>query len=300
MYVRCIAALLMSCCMGSAIAGEPGEDERTRVLAETDYARVVGRADAADLADRVAALIDDAVPRIARIVGTDDLRPVLAFVYPDRALFREAVDLPPQSTIVGLATFPSGVIHIDGTGLLSSIRKVVPHEVGHVMIARAVGPALSELPIWINEGIAEYVAGERAAQVDPVALRAIGRGAALKLADLDPTFRARSQQSGLAYAQSASLVHFLVEERGEAVIAALLMAFRQVQDFDAALSQAAGLRLGELESEWRASVSRRWRWHLLFQSPVLPFTLMLLLFLIGFARYLVQRRRRQELPEQDW
>ncbi len=298
LYVRSLAMLLMFTCAAHGAAGGPAGEEQTRVLAETKYARVIGEPSAASLAHRAAAVIDRAVPRIAPIIGTTDLRPVVAVVYPDRKAFREAVDSPPQSTVVGLATFPSGIIHIDGTGLLSSIERIVPHEVGHVMIARAVGPALPDLPIWVNEGIAEYVAGERAAQVDPVSLRAIGRGSALKLADLDSTFRARSRQSSLAYAQSASLVNFLVDEHGEQVIVVLLVALRRTRDFDAALGEATGLRLEELEAEWRGSIGKRWRWHLLFQSPVLPFTLMLLLFLVGLARYILQRRRRQEMPEQ--
>jgi hypothetical protein len=276
-------------------------DERApRLLHQTTYAIVMGDIQAQELAARVGMEIDAAAPRIASIVGTGDLRPVRAYVYRDRDAFRQAVGVPRESTLVGIAILPSGVIHIDGTGLLASIQKVVPHEVGHVMIARAVGPALPQLPLWLNEGIAEYVAGQRAAQVDPVALRAVGRGDALRLADLDPAFRRRDASAALAYAQSASLVNFLVAERGERVIADLLAALRASRDFDSALQQATGFTSPELESAWRSSVARRWRWLLLFRSGSLVLTLMLVLFLVGFVRYLRERRRRQEMPEQDW
>ena len=276
-------------------------DERApRLLNQTTYAIVMGDIQAQELAVRVGMVIDAAAPRIAGVVGTGDLRPVRAYVYRDRDAFRQAVGVPRESTLVGLATLPQGVIHIDGTGLLASIQKVVPHEVGHVMISRAVGPGLSQLPLWLNEGIAEYVAGQRAAQVDPVALRAVGRGAALGLADLDPAFRRRDADTALAYAQSASLVNFLVAERGERVIADLLAALRESRNFDSALQQATGFTPPELESAWRSSVARRWRWPLFVDSGSLVLTLMLVLFLIGLVRYLRERRRRQEMPEQDW
>ena len=56
----------------------------------------------------------------------------------------------------------------------------------------------------------------------------------------------------------------------------------------------------ELEKAWSRSVSRRFRWPLLLGSPALPFTLMLLLFLLALVRFLMERRRRQEMAEQDW
>ena len=291
-----LAGLILSL---PARAATPSE-QPPRLLRQTAHAQVIGRPEAEALAARVAAAADEAVPRIAPLVGASDLSPVRAYVYSDRHSFLQAANLPRRSTIAGLATFPDEVIRIDGTGLLASIEKVVPHEVGHVLVARALGPALSALPRWTNEGIAEYVAGERASQVDPLALRAIGRGSALDVAELDAAFRSGGERSALAYAESASLVNFLVAERGESVIADLLRALRQTRSFDAALQQAAGLPLPELESAWRSSLARRWRWPLLFQSGAPILALMVLLFLVGLIRHLLRRRRRQEMSGQDW
>ncbi len=267
---------------------------------ETEYARVSGGPEARAVIGRVARAIDEAVPRIAPLVGTADLSPVVARVYLHRDRFREATGAPRGSGIVGLASLPSGVIHIDGTGVLASIEKVVPHEVGHVMVARALGPALPALPAWLSEGVAEYVAGERAAQVDPVALRAVGRGAALDLNELDDAIAARGREAGIAYAEAASIVNFLVDRRGEGVIADLLAGLRRTGDFETSLEQATGFTLAELESTWRRSVSRRWRWPLLLTSPAPILGLMLLLFLIGVVRFYVAKRRRQEMHGRDW
>ncbi|MCJ7821934.1 MAG: peptidase MA family metallohydrolase, partial [Armatimonadetes bacterium] len=254
-------ALLLTLGFLSCPARAAAPEDATRVLSRTAYAQVLGHPDAQGVAGRVAAAVDEAVPRIAPLVGAQDLRPVQAYVYDDRERFRRATGLPRQSTITGIATFPDEVIHIDGTGLLASIEKIVPHEVGHVMIGRALGPAVFALPHWANEGIAEYVAGERAAQVDPVALQAIGRGSAFDLRNLDEAIRAGGERAGgeragLAYAQSASLVNFLVAERREPVIADLLAALRERGDFESALQQSAGFSLPELESAWRGSLSR--------------------------------------------
>src|SRR5574340_1274087 len=51
------------------------------------YSEVSGEAKARPTAQRVAALIDEAVPRIAPLVGATDLRPVRAVIYLDRGRF---------------------------------------------------------------------------------------------------------------------------------------------------------------------------------------------------------------------
>ena len=273
---------------------------RLPVLATTRYALVAGAPGGADTARRVADLIDEAAPRIAPLVGTDDLSPVPAIIYLDRREFLAATGMPPRAAVVGLAVFPAGVIHVDSTGALASIERVVPHEVGHVLVGRAVGPAYAALPTWLNEGIAEYVAGERAAQVDPVTLRAVGRGDIIPLSELDAAFRSGGGRGRLAYVEAASIVNFLVSARGETIIASLLGSLRETRDFEVTLEQETGWQLGALEKAWHRSVSRRFRWPLLLSSPALPFLLMLLLFIVGLVRFLLERRRRQEMAEQDW
>jgi len=292
--------LILGLLSAPVLAGEPPDEQSPRLLLHSAYALIAGRPDADQLAYEVAAIIDECAPRIASVVGATDLRPIPTAIYRDRSAFISATGMPPRSRVVGIATFPAGVIHIDGTDLLASIEKVVPHEIGHVMVARALGPALPALPTWLNEGMAEYVAGETAAQVDPVWVQAVGRGLSLDIAELDDAINDRGDEAGLAYAESASIVNFLVAERGESVIADLLRSLAQTRDFETSLQAVTGWTINELESTWRQAVVRRWRWPLLFQSPVVVYGAMVALFLIGLIRYLRERRRRQEMLEQEW
>ena len=270
------------------------------LLARTHYAEVRGDPKAGNAGARAAELIDEAVPRLAPLVGTSDLNPISARVYLDRATFAKGAGIPQNAPIVGIATFPSGIIHIDATDMLESIERIVPHEVAHVLIARCLGPSLDALPTWLNEGIAEYAAGTAASQVDPVALQAVGRGEAIPLASLDASFHLDNTAQPLAYAEAASLVNFMVAKRGPSVIRDLLGAVRSRHDFPSSLMHVTGWNMEELESGWRQSVSRRWRWYLFFYSQAPILGLMVLLFVIGYLRYRYDRRRRQEMPDTDW
>lgn len=288
-------ALLAALLAGSIITGNADQ-----LTVRGRYAEVTGDVEARQTALRVASLVDQAVSRIAPLVGARDLRPVRAIIYLDRGRFLAATQMPPRAPVVGLATFPSEIIYIDGTGLLTSIERIVPHEVAHVMVARSLGPAASSLPTWANEGIAEYAAGENSSQVDPVTLRAIGQGRFIPLIDLDAAFRDKGDTSSLAYAEAASIVNTLVTSRGPQVIAQLLTATRERGSFASALSQVTGMDEAQLDSSWRRSVSRRWRWPLLFDSQALLLVAMLILFLLAYIRYRRERRRRQEMPDSDW
>jgi hypothetical protein len=296
LLVTLVAAALFLLSGASAPAGAPSPPEP---LARSRHALVFGAPEVRLMAQRVAELMDEAVSRIAPVVATSDVSPVPAAIYSDRQEFVRATNLPRDSRVAGLAVFPAGVIYLDGTELFTSIERVVPHEVAHVLMARALGDALPALPDWAGEGVAEYAAGQRASFVDPTALQAIGRGQSLALAELDGAIEARDSTSGLAYAQSTSLVHFLVSEYGEEVIEDLLRSLRHTRDFEMSLLEVTGLDLDELERQWRRSVSRRWGWRLLFR-PELIYLVMAVLLVIGVIRHLLERRRRQELPEEDW
>jgi len=294
-----IAPVLIGLIAVSACAAQAPPAPGSLVLT-SERAAVIAGPDMRGKAPRVAALLDREVPRIAAIVGADDLRPIPVVIYADRQAMLKTAGLPIRSSIVALATLPAGIIHVDGAERLASIEKVLPHEAAHVLIARAVGSALPAVPLWLNEGIAEYAAGRTASQADPVWLRAIGQGKSLRLEELDHAIGQHGENAGLAYAQAASLVSFLVAQRGEGVITDLLHSIAASRDFEESLRQVTGWQPDEMEIAWRTAAARRWRWPLLFQSQAVWLGLMVLLFLAGLARYLRQRRRRQEAPDEDW
>jgi hypothetical protein len=263
-----------------------------RPLATGRYARVSGDPGAGDVAQQVAALIDDAVPKAARITGATDLRPVQAVVYTDRGHFSTATGVPRDNPTVGLALFPSQTIYIDGSGVFASVRRVVPHEVGHVLIWRALGPEAGAVPRWFNEGLAEYIASPAPAYVDPAALAALRQGGTTSVSNLEEAFQDPRAVTA-AYAESSSLVSFLVARKGEAVLPRLLRALRETGDFPRALRRTAGLSVDDLDQQWQHWVRRRW-WLMLPDLNLMLWFVMVVLLIIAVIRVVRERRRRRE------
>ena len=281
------AVALLVCCAAPALRAAS-----LPVLATSRYAVIAGDPGARALAREVATLVDEAVPKAARITGATELRPVQALVYRDRIRFSAATGVPRDNPTVGLALFPSQTIYIDGSGVFASIRRVVPHEVGHVLIWRALGPEAGAIPRWFNEGLAEYIASPTPAYVDPAALAALRQGGTTSVSNLEEAFQDPRTVTA-AYAESSSLVSFLVARKGEAVLPRLLRALRETGDFPHALRQTAGLSVDDLDQQWQQWVRRRW-WLMLPDLNLVLWFVMAVLLVIAVIRVVRERRRRQE------
>lgn len=122
------------------------------------------------------------------------------------------------------------------------------HELAHVITLQM---SHQRVPRWLTEGISVYE--ERRAhpawgrEAELTFARAWRDGTVLPLAELNAGFT-RPDAIGLAYYQSSLLVGHLVAERGEAVLIALLHAYRDGLEGDAALQRALGVSMAGLQA----------------------------------------------------
>ncbi len=163
----------------------------------------------------------------------------------------------------------------------------VPHEMMHLVLAQRLGAGYPQLPNWLNEGLAVM----NQAQADPeltVALtQARDANALFPLASLCGPFPADLAQARLAYAESASVVHYIRRHYPAASLAKLLDAYAQGAACEAGVAQGLNLSQADLELAWRASLtppaatSPLWPWAILSGVVVLGGAVMMLLTLGG-------------------
>ena len=130
---------------------------------------------------------------------------------------------------------------------------IVRHEVAHVVTERATRGQIGVIPTWIDEGLSTYaqtrlIPGEQ--QAFDLAVRA---NRMLPITSLNASTRDAAATVSLFYAQSGSIVEFLVETYGEARFAQFVAAFRN-EAVDGALKAAYGFDLLGLEEQWRKSL----------------------------------------------
>lgn len=99
----------------------------------------------------------------------------------------------------------------------------------------------------------------------------------------------------LAYAESFSVISFLIAEHGRGEFLELMDRLR-TEDFDKAFRSAYGHGPGKMESEWRRFVARRYSWVPLVTGGSAFWALTMAVFFLTAAL----RRRRNRLIERRW
>ena len=127
------------------------------------------------------------------------------------------------------------------------------HEFVHLLVGDATGRAYSQVPAWLNEGLAEYGDFSADADRDRYLQWAIDQD---KLRPLwqQGAFSGTPEEILIAYGQGKSVVEYLIANYGTDSIAALMQAITRTLDIDRALEQVYGFDQYELDGLWRQSL----------------------------------------------
>ncbi len=204
------------------------------------------------------ALLDTALaalPGIAGEIGVSPPSNIDVYVYPSRDDLIGALRLGGRDWAGGQARPELGVVLVDlpptDTATVE-MRRVIPHELTHLLVYAATQPNYARVPAWLDEGLATANEDSR----DPaqeVALRsAAGQGRLLAFESLCAPFSADAGTALLAYAQSGDLVQFIRDRSGRPGIQDLLAAYRENATCAPGVERALNVTLSALEGEWRA------------------------------------------------
>ena len=138
-------------------------------------------------------------------------------------------------------------------GFDPTVTGTVSHEFTHLLVHEAAGPAISQIPGWLNEGLAEY------GNIDPTddydaALRYGVYTRRLRPLWYQGTFGGSPEDILIAYGQGRSVVNFLIARYGVGKVSELFEAVRHSLDIDTALQQVYGLDQYGLDSAWRTAI----------------------------------------------
>ncbi|MFN3742307.1 MAG: peptidase MA family metallohydrolase [Anaerolineales bacterium] len=180
--------------------------------------------------------------------------PIDIYVYGSYDDLRDAVLYEPSWT--GGQAFPEYSIVIIGIppSNLDWGRAATVHELTHVVAGHFTFSCLSDLPTWLVEGLAMYSEGELDAASQRQLDKAIQANTLLTLRSLSSAFSEEADRASLSYSQSYSVVKFLIDTYGQEKMKALLIALREGQAIDDALTQVYGFNVDGLEDAWRKAV----------------------------------------------
>lgn len=132
--------------------------------------------------------------------------------------------------------------------------EVISHELTHVLIGYYTFSCVSGLPNWLSEGLATYAeggVGVSHAYEDRVITAAIEDDSLFTVERLGEIFSNDPDLARQAYAQSYSLVDFLITTYGQEKMLELLTQFKEGAPQDKALRTVYDLDRVKLDAAWR-------------------------------------------------
>jgi hypothetical protein len=140
--------------------------------------------------------------------------------------------------------------------LLATHRDVnvtIAHELCHLVVNSATDNPYTDLPSWLSEGLAMYAEGGLRANNQKALDDAVRKDKLLSIRSMT-SYMGRAEQVDLFYAESQSVVSFLIKDLGRDKLQQLLAVFAEGTVQEDALQRVYGFGLDELDNRWRASL----------------------------------------------
>jgi len=202
-------------------------------------------------AQELMATAQQALERLAEDTGAYLEKPVKIYIYADVRDLRGAM-IYPQEWTGGVAFTRHGTIAIGiAPNNLYWGKRVIAHELAHLVIHQMTFNPYSDLSIWLDEGLAMYAEGVLGPEFTTHLDRAIAESSLFSVRSLSSPFSAYAEESILSYAQSYSLVKFLISNYGQGKMLELLNTFRQGSSYDVALEKVYNFDTEGLDTLWR-------------------------------------------------
>jgi hypothetical protein len=125
----------------------------------------------------------------------------------------------------------------------------------HLVVHQATFSPYGQLPLWLDEGLATYSQGALDSDLRSSLNTAISQGTLISVRTLCSPFSAYTDKARLSYAESYSLVEYLLDNYGQDKMLDLLTVLKQGSTYDEALTEVYGFDIDGLDASWRAALT---------------------------------------------
>ena len=206
-------------------------------------------------ANNVLKAVLETIDRMDPVLGRETGEPITLTIYNNR---REmAVALPPGSRAArrelvteGQATAEFGTILLLGGARGTS--GIAAHEATHILVHRVGDSVFQRVPLWLNEGLAEYANVNPGTQYERALEFAISAGRLLP--SFLRAYPGSSEATIVFYGQSRSLVRLMIDTFGAAKMRRLMATLKSGKNTADAIQEVYGVTMLELDNMWRESV----------------------------------------------
>jgi len=242
-------------------------------------------------------------PEVTRDLGYSTGRKIDIWFYRSQKEFNRAAGAPMQDWAVGYAYPLSARIVIrdppDLENKRMNLSRLVKHEITHVIFGLCIGPNLKYVPRWFNEGVAMYEAEEWSYGQDWAMLTGTLSNSLIPLYELSEDFPPNKTRAQMAYAQSYSIITFMVKEYGIESLRECIHLIAEGRGINEAMAGAIGIDTLDLEGRWLKSLRSRYKWISLLSSWVVLWGFITFLVIVAYWWRRSKNRRIIEQWEEE-
>ncbi len=196
--------------------------------------------------------VQNSLARLAADTGASLQEPIRVYIYANSSDLQGAMIFAQEWT-GGVAYTREGAIAIGiNPGNISWGKRAIAHELAHLVTEQMTSNPYNSIPLWLNEGISTYAEGDMDSTYISYLHRAAVSDSLIRVRSLCGPFPADSDKSYLSYAESRSIVGFLIESYGQEKMFELLSTFKQGSGYDDALLKVYGFDMDGLNTIWQA------------------------------------------------
>ncbi|MFA5500821.1 MAG: peptidase MA family metallohydrolase [Candidatus Omnitrophota bacterium] len=178
------------------------------------------------------------------------------YIYPDQIAFRKNTNQAYWSAgaasyeIKTIWTFPQMAGFFDS---------ILPHELGHIIFREVIGP-YTEVPLWLEEGVASFQESGRRHNAAGMVKQAIKEGRFIpldRLSQIDVRVLTDRNEVDLFYSESVSVVDYLVTRYGASKFAEFCVRLKNGNGIDNSLRFVYDIKdLNELNDRWKNKLDK--------------------------------------------
>jgi hypothetical protein len=198
---------------------------------------------------------EDGLASLTQDIGTYPEKPIRIYVYQSTSDLRGAMVFSQEWT-GGVAFIDFGIIAISiSPSQIEWGKRALVHELTHLVVHQATFGPYGQLPLWLDEGLSTYSEGELDPDLQASLNRAVSEGTLISVRTLCSPFSAYTDKARLSYAESYSLVKYLLDNYGQDKMLDLLTTLKQGSTYDEALTEVYGFDIEGLDAGWRATLT---------------------------------------------
>jgi len=171
---------------------------------------------------------------------------------------------------------------------------ILAHELSHILLSHISGKRV--IKRWFDEGLAQYLSGEKAGGSIVSIARAAVTGSFIHLDDIEYVLTFQQVRATLAYAESRAAIDYIIREYGPGAVRGILDHVSRQDGLENALMAELGVDEAGFERLLFLDLKKRYRWAIVLDTRILVSLVMVVLFIGAYINVL---RKKREYNEDD-